>query len=243
MNNNKNMVVLSQGTIRLLIITFGLLVVLFMYKSGCVGSKTKDVSVKTAIPVDTLHWKNKDGDNVTSLKGNEESFAVITKRVADSVAKTYEVRLKDMREYLIAWTQSQADVPADTATRQTDYIPSPVKDCPPIVKNMRQQFNSAYDSISVQIGDSSWLHKRSFDTLTAVWKTVKQGFLFNRKKYLQLDLSFADTSRHVTGLTAYRAPQQKQKKWGIGFSSGVTYYNGRGRLYAGAGINYTFIRF
>lgn len=224
------------------IIAVGLLIIFLLSRLGCLGGKN-DVPAENVIPPDTVSWKNKAGDNVTSLKGTEDAFAQIRKHVADSVAKIYKVKLKNMEEYLIAWTESQSDIPADTTTRETDYIPSPVKDCPPVVKNMRQRFSNPYDTIDVQLGDSQYLRKRSYDTVTVVWSKGKEGKLFNKKRFLMASISFADTSRRVTKLDAYRVPAEKPKRWGIGAQAGGTYIMNKWRPYFGAGVSYNFIRF
>lgn len=222
----------------LLLAAIGILVFLISKCHGC----SDGPSIQAITPPDTLYWNNEAGDKVTSLKGTEEAFAVLRKKVADSVARVYKVKLKNMENYLIAWTEAQSDIAPEPSTKETDYMPSPVKDCPAVVKNMRQQFNGPYDSITVQIGDSSYLHKRSYDTVTVVWKKVTEGGIFNRKRFLQVDVSFADTSRHVKGLDAYRQPASKPKRWAIGFQAGVM-YNGKARPYGGAGLSYNFIRF
>lgn len=188
-----------------------------------------------------IRWKNKAGDSVTSLKGSSDQFAQLKKNIADSIADVYQTKIRNMQEYIISTSESNAYIPPVHGTRETDYLPGPVLTRP--VKNMRQRFQSPYYDITAQIGDSSYLQLKAWDTLTVVWKTVKEGSIFNRRKYLQLDLSHADTSKHITGLQAYRVPAKKPKRFGIGVQVGVTFDGQQARPYAGLGASYNLIRF
>lgn len=219
-----------------------LIAVLLLLGYWCIRNLDYNPQVQGSGPI-TIHWANQAGDSVTSLKGTDQQFSIRDKKIADSIAKVYRSQIKNLQEYIISTSTSTADIPAITGTRETDYLPGATLTTTKQIRNVRQQFSSPYYHITAQIGDSSYLQLKAWDTLTVVWKTVKEGSLFNRRKYLQLDLSHADTSKHITGLQAYRVPKQKPKRFGIGAQVGVTFDGQQARPYAGLGISYNFIRF
>lgn len=212
-------------------------VIFLLFQNGC-SNPVPNIIVQA----DTVHWKNKAGDSVTSLKGAEAAFTVVKKRIADSVAQVYEVRLQDLREYLIAWTQSQSDVPEDPGTKETDYVAPQLPQCPPMIKNIRQTFRSAYYTAQVQVGDSNYLHLHAWDTITVLWKRVTEGNIFHHRHLLQLDVSTANKATSITGLMAYRVPEKTPKKFAIGLQAGYMYQSGL-KPYLGIGVSYNLIRF
>ena len=124
-------------------------------------------------------------------------------KLLDSIAKVYNTREKYLQELLIIATRSHIDIPIVPGTEEQDYFP-PVDSCPPQIKNMRGTFATRWHTAKVQLGDSAYLQLESRDTITGIWKTVKEGNIFKRKEYLQFDINFADTSRKVTHMTTYR---------------------------------------
>lgn len=232
----------GSSVIRLLFVIA--IIIGIIYLLSQLGFFSKAPKVIPPGTIDTIRNVNKAGDSVVSLKGTEKTFSLISKRIADSIADVYDTKVKNLKEVIIAQTRTIAYLQS-TGPVEIDFMPpdtSQNKDCPPAIKNMRQTFTNPHYTARVQIGDSSYLHLEGRDTITGVWKQVKEGKLFNRHKYLQLDLSFADTSRHVTGLLAYRVPDKKPKTLGIGLSAGIT-WDGKFRPYAGVGLNWSFIRF
>lgn len=213
-----------------------------IYLLNMAGCFEKQPPVIPIGKIDTLHGVNKAGDSVISLKGNEQDFGAIEKRIADSIAGVYSTKVKDLKELIIAQTRTIAELTA-AGPIEKDYSPDTShKDCPPVIKNMRQTFTNPYYTARVQIGDSSYMHLAGYDTITALWKRVREGNIFNRKTYLQLDISHANPDTKVTGLLAYRVPDPKPKKFGIGLSAGVTWID-KWRPYAGLGLNWNIIRF
>jgi len=198
----------------------------------------------TGDSIKTLHWKNRAGDSVTSIRGNPDLFAAPPRRLIDSLAYVYGVKEKFLLEYIISLQQSRVDIEPVQGSRATDYYPvDSGTNCPPAVKNMRQDFANPYYQVQAQVGDSSYLHLLAFDTLTAVWKKVKQGSIFNRRTLLQLDLSSANPYTRITGITAYRAPAAKPKRFGIGLQLGYGFQTGlTPKPYIGAGLSYNIIR-
>lgn len=213
-------------------------ILMIVWQRACTSNKPEAIK-----PIEKIRWINASGDSVTSLKGTAEQFSQIRKKTIDSISRIYDVKVKHLQEILIAVTSSQTDVPADPDTKETDYVPPAKPDCPPAVKNMRQIFSNPYYAIRAQIGDSSFLHLQAFDTLTVVWKRVKEGTLFNRKRYLQVDVSTANPFTQISGLQAMRISEKKIKKWGIGLQAGYGWQRVlQPSPYLGIGISYNIIR-
>lgn len=221
------------------IIMAALVIALFIYLRNCNHSGSGNEIPR---PPDTLRSVNKAGDSVVSLKGREIDFTVIEQRIKDSIARVYDFKESRLQELIIAQTRTIAELSAIGPTSIDYTTDTSHPECPPIIKRMRQEFTNPHYTAQVQVGDSSYMHLQGYDTLTGNWHSVVEGKFLRKKTYQQLDLSFADTSRHITGILAWRAPREKPKKFGIGASAGVT-WNGKWAPYAGIGLNWTFIRF
>jgi hypothetical protein len=171
--------------------------------------------------VETSVWVNGGGDIVSSLQGKPEAFAKVDQHFADSLAKVYKTKEKNLVEYIAALEHTNADLLADANDHATDYFPVDTnkKDCPPQIKNLRQTFYNPYYIAKAQLGDSPYLRLQAFDTITVLWKKVNTGSIFNRKHLIQLDVSTANPDTKVSGIKAYRI-NEKPKRWVIGFSAG-----------------------
>jgi hypothetical protein len=171
--------------------------------------------------VDTLEWVNDAGDIVASLKADPSYFAADRAHLIDSLAKVYNSKPKNVIEYVIATTEGQSDIRPEGKPTVEDYFPidTAKKDCPPVQRNVAQNFSSPYYKAHVQIGDSSYMHLQSFDTVTVLWKKVNEGSIFNRKHLIQLDVSTANPDTKVSGIKAYRI-YEKPKRWAIGVQLG-----------------------
>lgn len=170
--------------------------------------------------VDTLEWVNGAGDIVSSLKASPEYFSKDRAHLIDSLAKAYNTKPKRVIEYITIETQGETDLHPDGPVA-SDYFPvdSNKRNCPPVQRNVLQNFSSAYYKAHVQIGDSSYMHLQSFDTVTVLWKKVNEGSIFNRRHLIQLDVSTANPDTKVSGIKAFRI-YEKPKTWAIGLSVG-----------------------
>jgi hypothetical protein len=193
--------------------------------------------------VDTLEWVNGSGDIVTSLKASPEYFAKAKQEVIDSMAKAYKTKVKNVIEYVTVTTEGNNDV-KPSGPVAADYFPVDTnKNCPPQIKSLRQAFSSPYYKAVVQVGDSSYMHLQSFDTVTVLWKKVKEGSIFNRRNLIQLDVSTANPDTKVSGIKAYRI-YEKPKRWAIGIQFGYGLSNSmRPAPFVGIGITKSIIRF
>lgn len=197
-------------------------------------------------PVDsTFYWKNKYHQEVASLKGFAIQFQLKEKKLADSLADVYNTKAKWLQEWVLAFTETRAELKPVEKTKEEDYHPPVVingVECPPQVKRMRQSFSHPYYDAQVQLGDSSYLLLQGRDSISVLWKIVKEGRLFNRRTLLQLDVSLANPDTRVTGLKAFRAGPLKPKRLGLGFQVGYQFTGKEFRPYFGVGASYNFIR-
>lgn len=215
-----------------------LLILIFLFrKQGC----SSDVSAVTerGTADSTFYWKNLYGQAVASQKAMAGNFAYKDERmqhVLDSVAKVYDTKTSRIQELVIATVRGIANPKPVPGSVEKDVEPVPGSpDCPPVVKRMRGTFVGSHYLAGVQLGDSSWMKIQTYDTLTALWKTKKEGGLFNRKTYLQLDLKFADTSRVITGLTSYRK-MVEPKQFAVAPQARLLYLDRELRPLAGLGL-------
>lgn len=169
--------------------------------------------------VETSEWVNDAGDIVASIKADPEYFAKVREEIRDSLAKVYNTKPKKVIEYVIVTTEGNNNLRPEGKPTVEDYFLVDSTNCPPVQKNVAQNFSSPYYKARVQIGDSSYMHLQAFDTVTVLWKKVKEGSIFNRKKLIQLDVSTANPDTKVSGIKAYRI-YEKPKRWAIGVQAG-----------------------
>lgn len=234
-------------TVWLILVTAGLAFIICNQLHSCHQPKTTGHA-----PDSLLYWQNEAGRLQASLRGAEVDYANQNQRLTDSMARDAGVRLKNLREYLIATLKTETVI-KDPVDQHTEYLPPTVTPhgdtCPAEIRNLSATFVTRYDSIDVQLGEDPYLVRIGWDTVSVVWKDTTIGPLFNRKKYLQLDFSLANPDTRVTGLKAYRIPAPAPKKWTIGLQSGyganVDRKTGTVRTgpYVGIGLTRTLLRF
>lgn len=185
-----------------------IVLLIVLLKDGC-GPKPDIVLSNN----DSLQsWVNKQGDTIKSLKKKEEDYFVERKGFVDSIAKLYNSKTKYIREVVKITEKGEVQI-VNTETPIVKYVDS--NNCPRIIY---QAFENPYYLAEATLdthGDSSKLLLETTDTLSVVWKQVKEGGLFNRKTFLQLDLSNANPYNHITGAEVYRVPQKVNawNKW------------------------------
>jgi hypothetical protein len=224
----------SVGTIRLVLEGILVLVVWILFVRGC-GNPNHATDRGTADS--TFYWKNKYGEAVASQKAQAEQFSVQDARIShllDSIARVYNTNAKKIQELIVAATTSVTHLPPVPGTHEVDTVKVPGDPCPQILR-MRQTFESKWYTARAQIGDSSYLDITRRDTVTGVWKTVTEGKLFHKKTYLQFDLHFADTSQHVTQLTAFRR-LDRPKQYSVTAETELLYLDRQIRPLAGLGL-------
>jgi hypothetical protein len=223
-----------------------LVVLLFIFLKKC--NPGADVGYSK----DSLqYWKNREGQAIASLKKKEIDFNVVTQGYLDSIASLHDTRAKDIREAVSVAMRGRVTIPGQGKTVIV-YEPVEVwrdssKPCPPQIKSLSEVFANPYYFVQAHLeasGDSSFVELQTFDTLHLVTKTVKEGGLFNRRNYIQVDVRNSNPYNVVEGLKVYRVPDSKPKKIGIGLQLGY----GIGKdlkptPYAGIGVSYSFIRF
>lgn len=258
----------SMNGVGILVCTLLVAVLFFML----IGGNLNCGGVAEISPVDSTVWTNGADKTVTSLKGTEKQFAIREKQIADSIAAVYRTQIKDLKEYIIANIQSHSKVPVvpgslgvkyDTShltTTPSGFVfqkpdsihrsridttwwrtPGAISQYCPVA--MTQKFQSPYYSAYVQVGDSAFMDLTTYDSMTVVWKRVREGKPFHRKSLLQFDISFANPDDSISGLKVYRVPEAKPKRFAIGPQVGITYIDRKFRPYVGVGVSYNIIRF
>lgn len=224
-----------------------IIIIIILLIRSCSGKST---GIKYADNDSVFYWKNKYGDAIASLKKKEEEFAKHQLN-ADSLAKVLNTTSNRLKEYVVIYSKTKDSLKvARNKPPEIIYdvlVDSVYRNCPPAIKSLKQVFANNYHTADVKIDtkntDSSYAIIQSVDTLTIAWKRVKEGGLFNKKHFLQIDASNANPNNTIVGLKAYRVPEKKQKKIGIGIQAGYGIDdNFIARPYIGIGISYNFIR-
>lgn len=191
------------------------------------------------------YWQNKYKETIASQKATEQDFAKAREGMLDSLADHYNTKVKYIREALIIAQKGQEQLtPHDTVIIEYE---KPQGDCPPQIRTLSQAFESPYYfsevTINAQFPDSSTNDIQSVDTLNVLWKEVKEGNIFNRRHYLQLDIKNANPNNLIEGIEAYRKALPKPKRFGIGVQGGYGFSSGFvPKPYVGVGVSYNLIR-
>jgi len=218
-----------------------LALILFIVLMKCTVSK----DVLPASKTDTLtRWEVKDSLFVSSLlTKKDQEYSNLDKHLRDSIAGIYRVTTKQIKELLQANLKAESEVPAiDTVFIET--APSPVKNCPPVVKSMTQRYKNKWYDATATTGEKAKLLLKVYDTITVIQHEVTTGNIFNRQHYQQLDISLKNPVNIISGVKSFRVASAKPKRFGIGLQLGYGWQNGlKPSPFIGAGISYNFIRF
>lgn len=224
-----------------ILVAIVLALILFIVLMKCTVSK----DVLPASKTDTLtRWEVKDSLYVSSLlTKKDQEYSNLDKHLRDSIAGIYRITTKQINELLQANLKAESEVPAiDSAV--IEVAPSPVKNCPPIVKSMTQRYKNKWYDATATTGERPRLLLKVYDTLTVIQHEVTTGNIFNRQRYHQLDISLSNPVNIISGVRSFKVTAPKPKKFGIGVQVGYGWQSGlRPSIYAGVGIQYSIIRF
>lgn len=225
-------------------VTLFLLILFFWYKS----------CNKASVPISgndsTTYWKNEHGKEVASKRVSENQ---LSKYYLDSIASLLNTKTKLINQITVLTQKGKATIKTDNAPIvkfKTDTLH--VGDsayCPDLVsaeQGFKSPYYNAYAIISLNGGTSS-LSLETYDTLLYADKIVKEGNIFNRKRFLQVDVTNTNDSAHITGLNIYRKRLPPPKKVGIGVQLGVRVTVAKNFIpalkpYGGVGLSYNFVR-
>lgn len=226
----------NKIVIAVLVVAFA--VMFFLYKCN------RDRQAIVTTPTDSFYWRDKYNNEVASRKGLEEQFGYKEKHLLDSIAEIHKVKPDRIKEYVTVYQEGKATIVTHDRPVITYVDSGRGKE----IKNVFQMFENPYYLVEATIDlsglDSSFALIETVDTLSVVWKEVREGRLFNKKRFLQLDVTNKNPYNHITGLDAYRVPLPKPKKFGIGVVGGYGFANGiEPRPFIGVGLNYSIIRF
>lgn len=219
---------LRTATITLVLLFIFLL--FFLYSCPTYIPKYHTQSTRDSVQ----YWKDLYGKSVASVRTTEYELGEKNYRVAyllDSIARVRYTIPKKIRELVYVTVEGKTRF-RDTGSFQIRYdtVGGGL-----LTTSYSKTFKSPWYTAEVSLGDTSYLNLQSRDTITGIWKEVSTGGLFNRKQYLQFDLSFADTSRRVTGLTTYRK-YIVPKQWGINLEARTLLLNRDLHLLGGVGV-------
>lgn len=192
------------------------------------------------------YWKNKFGQENASIKQREQDYYKATKGYIDSIAKLHNTNAGLIKE-ILSWQMKGSVVITEPGKPVIKYKRDTVQGECPVIDYAEQHFTDPYYNALVTIplnnDFASILTLQTFDTLRAVTKIVKEGGLFNRRQYLQVDVVNTNPYSKITGLQVYRQPLPKQKRFGIGLQAGYGFGNDlKPTIFIGAGISYNLIR-
>lgn len=194
-------------------------------------------------PADSVfYWHDKYNNEVASLKGYQEQFGYRESLLLDSIAKVHRSKVKYIKEVVVITQQGETQIVSTEkpVIRYVDSAKTKIKSLSEIFFNPWYVATATIDIT----GESSRLELQSTDTISVVWKQVKEGNIFHRKNFLQLDVTNKNPYNHIIALEAYRVPAPKPKKFGIGIQVGYGFSTGlQPSAYIGVGASYNIIRF
>lgn len=241
------MTVTKKGwtTIILIAIAAALVILLLFVFKQCRAPKPDVIAIQDS----TQYYKNKLGEEVAAIKQREEDFYRVTsENFLDSIAELHNTKASLLREVAILRQRGSVTITVPgKPVITTDTIEVEGECIVPTA--VAQDFSNPYYSASVFISmdgkDSSRLMLETYDTLTIVTKTVKEGGLFNRREYIQVDAKNSNPYNHIANLQVYRKPLPKQKKIGIGPFVGYGVSGNallKPNIVLGISVQYNFIR-
>ncbi|HTE32719.1 MAG TPA: hypothetical protein VK666_20200 [Chryseolinea sp.] len=226
-------------------------VLLFLLiKWNCTKSSPDIVAVVDSVQ----YYRNKLNQEVAAIKQREQDYYKAPPGYLDSIAKLHNTVTNLLQE--VEALRLRGSVKLATGSHPEiiyRYKGSPVIDTMPgghdpgdsaisVTQTFSNPYYSAVANISLH-GDSSYLWIESYDTLRVVAKLVKEGHLFNRQTYLQVDAVNTNPYNRIQGLSVYRKPLPKPKKIGIGIQVGYGFSNSlTPSIYVGVGISYNILR-
>lgn len=217
-----------------------ILILIGVFAKKCDGNK-----VVVTGPLDsTFYWKDKYNNNVASLKGYEAQFAYEEKKLLDSIAKVHNSKVKYIKEYVTITEEGKTVIVTKDKPVITYVDSGKGKEMKSVFQMFENPYYIAEATIDLTGKDSSKLALQTVDTLSVVWKEVKEGNIFHRKTFLQLDVSNKNPYNQITGLQAYRVALPKPKKFGVGIQVGYGFAQGiTPQPYLGVGVQWSVIRF
>lgn len=236
---------MKSKTIIWAFVILAVLIGLFFLIRGCDRVQPDVIAAEDSVQF----YKNKLGQEVAAIKQREQDYYKAAEGYLDSIAKLHNTKSKLIEE--IALLKLRGTVTITTPGKPTivykDTGSAYLITLPP-VKYVEQDFSNKWYKAFVHIPvddseDSSYMKLETFDELRYVVKEVKEGGLFNRRTYLQVEAINTNPYNRIEGLSVYRKPLPKPKKIGIGIQGGYGFSSSfKAAPYIGVGIQYSIIR-
>lgn len=228
------------GSMRVIIGTLAILVLLLLIQKKCVRKEPPERALHVVDSV--LYWKNEANRATASLKKMESEYGIKNQLSLDSVARVYRTKEKHLKEVLSAHLISSVIIPVDS--NKTSLSLRIDTSGGYFIREVVQTYiNPWYEGSAVIGGSNPHLQINTYDTLTVVWKRVREGSIFNRRHLLQVDVSNSNPYAQITGLKAYRIPE-KRHRFAIGVQAGYGFSVGSiPKPYVGFGLQYNLLCF
>lgn len=211
----------------------------WLFRKGCGSPKPDIIAARDSVQM----YRLENGKLAAAIKQREQDYYRAEEGYLDSIAALHRTKVKFIREVVTVIQQGETVI----KTIEKPVIKYDTVQGMPLIDEVSQHYISPYYDATAIIrlnGDSSELHLKTFDTLSYVAKTVKEGGLFNRREYLQVVATNSNPYNQITGLNVFRQPLPRPKKFGIGFQVGYGLGAGfKPGVVISAGVNYNFICF
>lgn len=228
----------------ILLTIYGIVVLIKKCKDNSVPTEKEQATLVAALQDSLKYFKDKDSVNtarITVLQ-TESSTAFTKLQVRDSqvnklmeLVKTYEGKLKAgssvTRATLVTQISTDHKPTAELPTVDTGELAVLYPIYTDSLENKWIKYKIRMDS------ENSYVDIKVFNEFS-VTIGYEDGKPF-------ADLKTDNPYSAVKELKTFQVkiPKEKPKRFGIGLSSGITYYNGKINPYLGIGLNYNILRF
>ncbi len=218
---------------------------LIPYALGKLNDYKELQTLQNATVSELITYKDKDGYNRGRIEAleTESTKTFLAFQTQDSIIKQLQKTVEENRKYL----KKQGSVTNVSTSTQVDtssptevvYIPS---DSLPTYKSKFNLDGWVYGS-SVANKDSTYLNLKIKNDFSLVIGLEPQGFLGLGKPKAFSDVKLSNPYSEVQSLRTYQVTLPRPKRWNIGPSAGVQYYDSSVKPYFGIGVTYGLIQF
>lgn len=226
-----------------------LLVILYMQKcSGVKVSKESAANIYAALSDSLKYYKNKSGNTTAriSVLETEKAKHFLVLQTKDVTVQQLQQVVKDYKDKLTKGSSVTLGL-IETVNKMTQITQIVKRDTIRVIDPNGYTDNFIYPTYRDSLRNE-WIDyaaQMNKDTATLDLKISNKFSIIvgKDKKGPFADITTYNPYSAVKTSRTYQVAQPRPKKFGIGASSGVTYYNDKARPYIGIGLNYNIIRF
>lgn len=234
----------------LLIVLFALVIFFIATCNQHLGEIKEMNRIEALQKQEIEHYKDQAGKDHATIQTMSSTAAVIEKvfsRKLDSVANAYDIKIKDVKEYIgVAFKVHGSGSAVVTKPTEPTIIHDTLDG---VVKldtlDSKLDVDDGFLTLHADIYKSNKSKYDYFytDSLTAVKHVKKYGFLNLRKRTL-FDFAFTNKNAFITGLEQFeKESPAERKRFGIGPFVGYGWLGNRFGITAGISVSYNLIRF